>query len=256
MLCTQCGKCVFVCPHSAIRAKVFPADAASQRPADLQACPGAQQGLPGRHPHEPPGRTGRLHRLHAVRRSLPDPRQVRTFRTRPSTWRRNRPLRAAEASNWDFFLTLPDLDRQNAKRTALPGAMLLQPLFEFSGACVGCGETPYIKLATQLFGDRMLVANATGCSSIYGGNLPTTPYTTRDANGRGPAWTNSLFEDNAEFGSRHAPGHRQARPMRHARNCRRSPRKLDPAPRPEPAREADQSQRGRHRTSSANASPN
>ena len=109
------------------------------------------------------------------------------------------PLRKPEAENWDFFLKLPDYDRRLAKRGTLPGSMLLQPYFEFSGACVGCGETPYIRLATQLFGDRMMVANATGCSSIYGGNLPTTPYTT-DAAGRGPAWNNSLFEDNAEFG--------------------------------------------------------
>ena len=109
------------------------------------------------------------------------------------------PLRAQEAENWAFFLTLPDYDRRLAKRGTVPGSMLLPPLFEFSGACVGCGETPYIRLATQLFGDRMLIANATGCSSIYGGNLPTTPYCT-NAEGRGPAWNNSLFEDNAEFG--------------------------------------------------------
>jgi pyruvate-ferredoxin/flavodoxin oxidoreductase len=109
------------------------------------------------------------------------------------------PLRKPEAENWEFFLKLPDYDRRLAKRGTLPGSMLLQPYFEFSGACVGCGETPYIRLATQLFGDRMMVANATGCSSIYGGNLPTTPYTT-DSAGRGPAWNNSLFEDNAEFG--------------------------------------------------------
>ena len=108
-------------------------------------------------------------------------------------------LRDAERDNWAFFLTLPEYDRREVKRESIKGAMLLQPLFEFSGACVGCGETPYIKLATQLFGDRMLVANATGCSSIYGGNLPTTPWTLNDA-GRGPAWSNSLFEDNAEFG--------------------------------------------------------
>src|SRR5690606_29940475 len=108
------------------------------------------------------------------------------------------PLRAAEVDNWNFFLTLPDYDRRKLKRGTIPASMMLPSLFEFSGACVGCGETPYIRLATQLFGDRMMVANATGCSSIYGGNLPTTPYTT-DAQGRGPAWNNSLFEDNAEF---------------------------------------------------------
>jgi pyruvate-ferredoxin/flavodoxin oxidoreductase len=104
-----------------------------------------------------------------------------------------------EQDNWDFFLTLPEYDRRRLDGTKIKHAMMLQPLFEFSGACVGCGETPYIKLATQLFGDRMLIANATGCSSIYGGNLPTTPYA-KDPAGRGPAWNNSLFEDNAEFG--------------------------------------------------------
>ncbi len=106
---------------------------------------------------------------------------------------------ARERAHWDFFLALPEYDRAQLKETTLKGAMIMQPLFEFSGACVGCGETPYVKLATQLFGDRMLIANATGCSSIYGGNLPTTPYTT-NPEGRGPAWNNSLFEDNAEFG--------------------------------------------------------
>jgi pyruvate-ferredoxin/flavodoxin oxidoreductase len=109
------------------------------------------------------------------------------------------PLRDAEKANFDFFLNLPEYDRSHLKQGTLPGAMLLDPLFEFSGACAGCGETPYIRLATQLFGDRMLVANATGCSSIYGANLPSTPYTVNGA-GRGPAWSNSLFEDNAEFG--------------------------------------------------------
>ena len=104
-----------------------------------------------------------------------------------------------ERENWEFFLQLPEYDRTALKTTTIPAAMVLQPLFEFSGACVGCGETPYVKLASQLFGDRMIVANATGCSSIYGGNLPTTPWTTTP-DGRGPAWSNSLFEDNAEFG--------------------------------------------------------
>ena len=109
------------------------------------------------------------------------------------------PLRAAEAVNWDYFLKLPEFDRRKIKTTALRQQQLLQPLFEFSGACAGCGETPYIKMLTQLFGDRMVVANATGCSSIYGGNLPTTPYA-KNKCGRGPTWCNSLFEDNAEFG--------------------------------------------------------
>jgi pyruvate-ferredoxin/flavodoxin oxidoreductase len=104
-----------------------------------------------------------------------------------------------ENQYWEYFEKLPEYDRKQIRWTTIKGSMLAQPLFEFSGACVGCGETPYIRLATQLFGDRMMIANATGCSSIYGGNLPTSPYTT-DANGRGPAWSNSLFEDNAEFG--------------------------------------------------------
>jgi pyruvate-ferredoxin/flavodoxin oxidoreductase len=109
------------------------------------------------------------------------------------------PLRETEAENWDFFLELPDVDRTAMALGTIKNSQLLRPLFEFSGACAGCGETPYVKLATQLFGDRMIIANATGCSSIYGGNLPTTPYAV-DSNGRGPTWNNSLFEDNAEFG--------------------------------------------------------
>ena len=108
-------------------------------------------------------------------------------------------LRAQERDNWNFFEQLPEFDRSQLKTNTIAGSMVLQPLFEFSGACVGCGETPYVKLASQLFGDRMLVANATGCSSIYGGNLPTTPWSVNQE-GRGPAWNNSLFEDNAEFG--------------------------------------------------------
>jgi pyruvate-ferredoxin/flavodoxin oxidoreductase len=109
------------------------------------------------------------------------------------------PLREQEAKNWDFFLDLPDTDPSLVNRASLKGSQLLPPMFEFSGACAGCGETPFVKLCSQLFGERMLVANATGCSSIYGGNLPTTPWTTRK-DGLGPAWCNSLFEDNAEFG--------------------------------------------------------
>jgi pyruvate-ferredoxin/flavodoxin oxidoreductase len=109
------------------------------------------------------------------------------------------PIRDREAKNWEFFFNLPDADRSKVKQGTVRGAQFLQPLFEFSGACAGCGETPYIKIVTQLFGDRALIANATGCTSIYGGNLPTTPYT-KNCQGRGPAWANSLFEDNAEFG--------------------------------------------------------
>ena len=109
------------------------------------------------------------------------------------------PLRESESANWDFFSKLPDANRDQLSHTQVKDVQLLEPLFEFSGACAGCGETPYIKLLTQLFGDRLMIANATGCSSIYGANLPTTPYTI-NSQGRGPTWSNSLFEDNAEFG--------------------------------------------------------
>jgi pyruvate-ferredoxin/flavodoxin oxidoreductase len=109
------------------------------------------------------------------------------------------PLRESEKENWEFFLTLPELDRTTVQVHTVKGSQLLRPLFEFSGACTGCGETPYVKLVSQLFGDRTIIANATGCSSIYGGNLPTTPWA-QDEDGRGPTWSNSLFEDNAEFG--------------------------------------------------------
>src|SRR5207302_123822 len=109
------------------------------------------------------------------------------------------PLREQERANWEYFLEIPDINRQAVNNSLVKDVQLLEPLFEFSGACSGCGETPYIKLMTQLFGDRAVIANATGCSSIYGGNLPTTPYCT-NGEGRGPSWSNSLFEDNAEFG--------------------------------------------------------
>ena len=109
------------------------------------------------------------------------------------------PLKETEIRNWDFFLSLPDIDRTRLNKGTVKGTQFLQPLFEFSGACTGCGETPYVKLLSQLYGDRMMVANATGCSSIYGGNLPTTPWAT-NSEGCGPTWANSLFEDNAEFG--------------------------------------------------------
>ena len=197
-LCTQCGKCVFVCPHSAIRAKVFPAELADKAPPTFKHVPPRSKEYPaGWHmsyqvaPEDCTGCTLCVE-VCPIRDKSNVSRKALNMADQP-------PLREQEADNWAFFLKLPDYDRRLAKRGTLPGSMLLPPLFEFSGACVGCGETPYIRLATQLFGDRMMVANATGCSSIYGGNLPTTPYST-DAKGRGPAWNNSLFEDNAEFG--------------------------------------------------------
>src|SRR6185436_20944676 len=120
-------------------------------------------------------------------------------RLKASNMRPQPPLLEAERANWDFFLSVPDIDRRRVSASSVRGMQTLEPLFEFSGACAGCGETPYLKLISQLFGDRMVVANATGCSSIYGGNLPTTPWA-QNKEGRGPAWSNSLFEDNAEFG--------------------------------------------------------
>ncbi len=197
-LCTQCGKCPLVCPHAAIRAKVYPEALLAGAPATFKHAPIKGKDFP--------------ESFHVSYQVAPDDCtgcglcvEVCPIRNRKN------PLRKAinmvpidqrlelERPNWDFFLGLPEFDRTRLDRGKIKHAMMLQPLFEFSGACVGCGETPYIKLATQLFGDRMLIANATGCSSIYGGNLPTTPYAA-NAEGRGPSWNNSLFEDNAEFG--------------------------------------------------------
>ncbi len=198
VLCTQCGKCVFVCPHSAIRARAFPADAAAAAPPGFKHVPARSKDYPAgtriSYQVAPEDCTGCGNCVEAC--PIHDKGNVshRALNMAPQP-----PLRALERENYAFFLGLPEYDREGIRHNTIPGAMLLDPLFEYSGACAGCGETPYIRLATQLFGDRMLVANATGCSSIYGGNLPTTPYTT-DARGRGPAWSNSLFEDNAEFG--------------------------------------------------------
>jgi len=197
-LCTQCGKCVFVCPHTAIRARAFSADAASNAPPTFKHVPARSKEFPaGTHISyqvAPEDCTGCGDCVEAC--PIHDKSNVsrRAVNMAPIV-----PLRDQERDNFAFFLRLPEFDRGALKHGTIPGAMLLDPLFEFSGACAGCGETPYIRLATQLFGDRMLIANATGCSSIYGGNLPSTPYTVNGA-GRGPAWSNSLFEDNAEFG--------------------------------------------------------
>jgi pyruvate-ferredoxin/flavodoxin oxidoreductase len=196
-LCIQCGKCVLVCPHAVIRAKVYDSSQLTNAPATFKSS------------------KPRWRELETLRYSLqvaPEdctgcrlcveicPAKSKTeVKHRAINMEAQPPLRQSEAANWEFFLTLPDFDRERISHSQVKDVQLLQPLFEFSGACAGCGETPYIKLLTQLFGDRLLVANATGCSSIYGGNLPTTPYTTNSL-GRGPTWSNSLFEDNAEFG--------------------------------------------------------
>jgi pyruvate-ferredoxin/flavodoxin oxidoreductase len=197
-LCTQCGKCVFVCPHSAIRARAFPQDAAADAPPTFKHVPARSKDFPVgtriSYQVAPEDCTGCADCVEAC--PIHDKSNISRLAVNMAPLA---PLRDAEKANFDFFLNLPEYDRSHLKQGTLPGAMLLDPLFEFSGACAGCGETPYIRLATQLFGDRMLVANATGCSSIYGANLPSTPYTVNGA-GRGPAWSNSLFEDNAEFG--------------------------------------------------------
>ena len=197
-LCTDCGKCPLVCPHAAIRSKIFHEDETRHAPASFKHRSVRGKDFPaGSHisyqvaPEDCTG-CGLCVDICPIRDKSNVSRKALNMATQA-------PLRQQERDNWDFFLGLPEYDRRQIKTTTIKGAMVMQPLFEFSGACVGCGETPYIKLATQLFGDRMLVANATGCSSIYGGNLPTTPWS-KNSDGRGPAWNNSLFEDNAEFG--------------------------------------------------------
>ncbi len=197
-LCTQCGKCVMVCPHAVIRSKIFETDQLVNPPDTFKHTPVLGKdfptGLSMSYQVSPEDCTGctLCVDICPIRDKSNASRKALNMQAQP-------PLRATEAQNWDYFLELPEYDRRLLKTNTIKGAMVLQPLFEFSGACVGCGETPYIKLASQLFGDRMMIANATGCSSIYGGNLPTTPWT-KNAQGRGPAWSNSLFEDNAEFG--------------------------------------------------------
>jgi pyruvate-ferredoxin/flavodoxin oxidoreductase len=195
--CIQCGKCIFVCPHAVIRSKVY-------EPAQLAGAPETFKSVDSRIPGWKglkftiqvsaedctgcalcvdicPAKNKKEARLKAIN-MLPQP-----------------PIRESENTNWDYFLKVPEFDRRKLSTASVREMQVAEPLFEFSGACTGCGETPYIKLLTQLFGDRLVIANATGCSSIYGGNLPTTPYAP-NADGRGPAWSNSLFEDNAEFG--------------------------------------------------------
>jgi pyruvate-ferredoxin/flavodoxin oxidoreductase len=196
-LCIQCGKCVMVCPHSVIRAKVYDSSLLSNAPASFKtAKPRWREFESLRYTLQvaPEDCTGCRLCVEICPAKSKSEVKHKAINMEMQT-----PLRKAEAANWDFFLSLPEFDRECISHTQVKDAQLLEPLFEFSGACAGCGETPYIKLLTQLFGDRLLIANATGCSSIYGGNLPTTPYTI-NRQGRGPAWSNSLFEDNAEFG--------------------------------------------------------
>ncbi|HEY6104179.1 MAG TPA: pyruvate:ferredoxin (flavodoxin) oxidoreductase [bacterium] len=196
VLCIQCNKCVLVCPHSAIRAKVVDPGLLGEAPATFKSTPYRGPEFKGQSyllqvaPEDCTGCSLCVHVCPAVDKKNPAHKAV-DMAPQPA-------LREAEGENFAFFMGLPDPDRTKV-RTDVKGTQFLRPLFEFSGACAGCGETPYVKMLTQLYGDRLLIANATGCSSIYGANLPTSPYTT-DADGRGPAWSNSLFEDNAEFG--------------------------------------------------------
>ncbi len=196
-VCIQCGKCVMVCPHAVIRSKAYEA-------AVLHGAPSSFKSAEARFPEW----KGLKYTLQVAVEDCTGcgicvdvcpARNKSEARLKAINMQPQLPQRERERENWNFFLSIPEMDRRQVSTDHVRKMQIQQPLFEFSGACAGCGETPYIKLLTQLFGDRLIIANATGCSSIYGGNLPTTPYT-KDANGRGPAWANSLFEDNAEFG--------------------------------------------------------
>ena len=196
-VCIQCNQCALVCPHAAIRAKVYDEGSLADRPETFKSTLYKGPEYKGKAftiqvaPEDCTGCNLCVNVCPAKDRTNP---KHKAINMEPQA-----PLREAERDNYEFFLDLPEMPRTEIVRLDHKGSQFLEPLFEYSGACSGCGETPYLKLLTQLFGDRLLIANATGCSSIYGGNLPTTPYTT-NRDGRGPAWSNSLFEDNAEFG--------------------------------------------------------
>ena len=196
-LCTQCNHCVAACPHSAIRAKVVPPEAMENAPASLHSLDVKSRDMRGQKyvlqvaPEDCTGCNLCVEVCPAKDRQNPEIKAINMMSRLEHV--------EEEKINYDFFLNLPEIDRSKLERIDIRTSQLITPLFEYSGACSGCGETPYIKLLTQLYGDRMLIANATGCSSIWGGSAPSTPYTV-DKNGRGPAWSNSLFEDNAEFG--------------------------------------------------------
>jgi len=198
-LCTQCNKCVAICPHAAIRAKVVSNSSLLDAPSSLKTVPAKGRPFTSKtesyilqvSPEDCTGCDLCVAVCPAVRKDIENFKAI--------NMKRKIDVDKEENINWDYFVKLPDYDRTALQITNIKGSQFLEPLFEFSGACSGCGETPYIKLLTQLYGDSIIIANATGCSSIYGGNLPTTPYK-KNQFGRGPAWANSLFEDNAEFG--------------------------------------------------------
>jgi len=199
-VCIQCMQCSMVCPHAAIRGKAYDGALLGKAPATFKSAD--TKGVLGK------AFPGQKYTIQCAPEDCTGcglcaarcPGKNKAVEGRKALNMENQiPLRAPEAANWTFFLGLPEADVSKVGATTIQGSQLKRPLFEFSGACAGCGETPYVKLLTQLVGDRLLIANATGCSSIYGGNLPTTPYCQRE-DGRGPAWANSLFEDNAEFG--------------------------------------------------------
>jgi pyruvate-ferredoxin/flavodoxin oxidoreductase len=197
-ICIQCGKCVLVCPHAVIRAKIYEGCHLANAPEGFKSTEARWRELSDQ--------------KYSLQVAVEDctgcqlcvevcpAKDKRQVGRKAINMESRLPLLETEKQNWDFFLNLPEFPRTDGvKFSNVKNIQLLQPLFEFSGACAGCGETPYLKLVSQLFGDRAIIANATGCSSIYGGNLPTTPWTF-NKEGRGPAWSNSLFEDNAEFG--------------------------------------------------------
>ncbi|MBM4053100.1 MAG: pyruvate:ferredoxin (flavodoxin) oxidoreductase [Planctomycetes bacterium] len=200
--CIQCGQCSFVCPHASIRIKAYDPSLLKNAPSAFKSIDATGKDLQGLKftvqvaPEDCTGCASCVFNCPGQKKDadgnkIPDVKAI--------NMKLQEPLRCLEAENYEFFLNLPETDPSRYSVSNVKGSQFVKPLFEYSGACVGCGETPYIKLLTQLFGDRLLIANATGCSSIYGGNLPTTPYTKR-GDGRGPAWSNSLFEDTAEFG--------------------------------------------------------
>ncbi len=196
-ICIQCGKCAMVCPHAVIRIKVYDSKELAEAPATFKSCDVRDKewaGMKYTIQVAPEDCTGC-----GVCVDICPVKNKSEVRLKAINMVAQPPLREPEKENWEFFLNIPELDRRKIKVGTIRQQQVQEPLFEFSGACSGCGETPYVKLVSQLFGDRAVVANATGCSSIYGGNLPTTPWA-KNGDGRGPAWSNSLFEDNAEFG--------------------------------------------------------